>query len=127
MIILKSFKESVSSLEKQLGKNVNLWTWDKVHTIEYQHPLGKVAALRPYFNVGPFPINGSNEVINNQMFLYSESSENKVLAGPSTRRVIDFSDIENSLSILPTGQSGNPLSKHYDDQAEMYKLGKFRK
>jgi len=28
---------------------------------------------------------------------------------------------------LPTGQSGNPLSEHYEDQAEMYVNGKFRK
>ena len=42
-------------------------------------------------------------------------------------RIIDFSDIENGLSILPTGQSGNPLSKHYRDQAEMYVNGEFRK
>jgi penicillin amidase len=127
MIISKSFKESVSALEKQLGATVNSWTWDKVHTLEHQHPLGKVAALRSYFNVGPFKINGSNEVINNQMFIYSETGDYKVLAGPSTRRIIDFSDIENSWSILPTGQSGNPLSKHYSDQAEMYNTGKFRK
>ena len=50
-----------------------------------------------------------------------------VKAGPSTRRVIDFSDIENSVSILPTGQSGNPMSSHYSDQAAMYNKGQFRK
>ncbi|NDK17873.1 MAG: penicillin acylase family protein, partial [Zetaproteobacteria bacterium] len=38
----------------------------------------------------------------------------------------DFSDIENSESILPTGQSGNVLSKHYQDQAQMYVNGQFR-
>ena len=48
-------------------------------------------------------------------------------AGPSTRRIIDFSDIENSISILPTGQSGNPFSKHYKDQVEMFNNGEFRK
>ena len=41
--------------------------------------------------------------------------------------IIDFSDIENSSSILPTGQSGNPFSKHYKDQVEMYNKGEFRK
>ena len=50
-----------------------------------------------------------------------------VKSGPSTRRVIDFSDIENSWSILPSGQSGNPMSPHYNDQAELYVQGKFRK
>ncbi len=127
IILEKSFRESISALEKQLGAPVNSWTWNKVHTIEHQHPLGKVNALRSFFNVGPFSINGTNEVINNQMFSFSEDGNYAVTGGPSTRRVIDFSDIENSWSILPTGQSGNPLSKHYKDQAEMYNAGKFRK
>ena len=51
----------------------------------------------------------------------------KITAGPSTRRVIDFSDIENSLGILPTGQSGNIFSPHYDDQAQKYIDGEFVK
>jgi penicillin G amidase len=126
-IIAKSFHEAISNLEKQLGTNTDSWTWGKVHTLEHQHPMGKVAALRKFFNVGPFQDSGSNEVINNQIFPYSENGEYNVTAGPSTRRIIDFSDIENSWSILPTGQSGNPMSKHYNDQAEMYNAGKFRK
>ena len=51
----------------------------------------------------------------------------KVHAGPSTRRIIDFSDVENARSILPTGQSGNVFSKHYNDQAEKYLRGEFIK
>jgi penicillin amidase len=41
--------------------------------------------------------------------------------------VVDFSDVENSYSIIPTGQSGVFSSKHYADQAEMYAKGAFRK
>ncbi len=126
-ILNKSFHEAITALEKQLGKEVNSWTWNRVHTLEHQHPLGKVAALRPVFNVGIFEVPGSTEVINNLFFSFSYSGEYQVKGGPSTRRVIDFSDIENSMSILPTGQSGNPFSKHYSDQAEMYNSGKFRK
>ena len=126
-ILNKSFKEAIASLEKQLGNNVSSWTWNKVHTLEHQHPLSKVAALRSYFNVGPMEIAGSNEVINNLAFTFSDNAVYEVKAGPSTRRIIDFSDVENSVSILPTGQSGVPSSKHYNDQAEMYAQGKFRK
>jgi penicillin amidase len=39
--------------------------------------------------------------------------------------VIDFSDIENSWN-LPTGQSGNPLSPHYNDQRNIQRRN-FRK
>lgn len=126
-ILTKSFQEAILQLEKQLGNDLNAWTWNKVHSVEHKHPLGEVAALRSYFNVGPFEINGSNEVINNLMFTFTEAGNHQVKAGPSTRRIIDFSDIENSVSILPTGQSGNPLSEHYKDQAELYNQGKFRK
>jgi penicillin amidase len=94
--------------------------------VEYEHALGKVALLRRIFNVGPFEVSGSNEVINNQMFDYTNESKHVVKEG-SSRRVIDFSDIENSWTILPTGQSGNPFSTHYNDQAEIYNAGNFRK
>lgn len=126
-ILNKSFHEAITAIENQLGKEVNSWTWDRVHTLEHQHPLGKVAALRGIFNVGPFNVPGSTEVINNLFFDFTDSGEYIAKGGPSTRRVIDFSDIENSMSVLPTGQSGNPFSKHYNDQAEMYNTGKFRK
>ncbi len=126
-ILTHSFRQTVTHLEKKLGNQVSDWTWNKVHTVEHKHPLGEVSALRSYFNVGPFEINGSNEVINNLMFTFTEAGNHRVKAGPSTRRIIDFSDIENSVSILPTGQSGNPLSKHYKDQAVMYNEGRFRK
>jgi penicillin amidase len=126
-IISKSFQEAIVSLQKQLGNKILDWKWGKVHTVEHEHPLGKVAVLRKLFNVGPFASPGSNEVINNLFFGYNNEGRYYVKGGPSTRRIVDFSDIENSWSILPTGQSGNPFSKHYDDQAEMYNAGKFRK
>ncbi|HHT9079173.1 TPA: penicillin acylase family protein [Flavobacterium psychrophilum] len=126
-ILNMSFKQAISSLNNQLGNDVNSWTWNKVHKVEYKHPLGSVALFKPFFNVGKFSISGTNEVINNTMFDYSDEAQHIVKAGPSTRRIIDFSDIENSWSILPTGQSGNPMSTHYNDQTEMYLQGKFRK
>ena len=51
----------------------------------------------------------------------------KINAGPSTRRVIDFSDVENSIAIMPTGQSGNVFSPYYKDQAQKYVDGEFVK
>ncbi|MGC4039998.1 MAG: penicillin acylase family protein [Flavobacterium sp.] len=126
-ILTKAFKEAVASLEKQLGSNPEDWQWKKIHKVEFQHPIGKVKLFSKFFNVGAFPVSGSNEVINNQLFVYTDDAEINVKGGPSTRRIIDFSDIENSWSVLPTGQSGNPMSKHYDDQSELFLNGKFRK
>ena len=61
------------------------------------------------------------------MFKLNGTGVYEVVAGPSTRRVIDFSDVENAKSILPTGQSGNVFSKHYKDQADKYLKGEFVK
>ena len=126
-IAIKSFSDAWASLVKDLGPDPAKWTWDRVHTLEHGHPIGQVEALRKFFNVGPFPIHGTREVINNMSFPYDSTGYYKVKSGPSTRRVVDFSDIENSMSILPTGQSGNPFSKHYKDQSKMYNKGEFRK
>ncbi|MEH6762292.1 MAG: penicillin acylase family protein [Maribacter arcticus] len=126
-IVNKSFTEAIKSLENDFGKNRERWEWKNVHTIEHGHPIGQIAALRSFFNVGPYPIEGSREVINNLGFSYDETGLYKTSSGPSTRRIVDFSDIENSISILPTGQSGNPFSSHYKDQAEMFVNGEFRK
>jgi penicillin amidase len=42
------------------------------------------------------------------------------------RRIIDFSNFDNGLSILPTGQSGVFKSPHYRDQTSLYNKGEFK-
>lgn len=127
-IVQRSFINAISFLENQLGDTVSLWSWSKVISVEHGHALAAGGeTLRKIFNVGPFSMDGGNEVINNQLFTLNETGIYKVKAGPSTRRIIDFSNIENSVSILPTGQSGNVFSKHYKDQAQKYLKGEFVK
>lgn len=126
-IVQQAFRNAMASVKTDFGGFEGDWGWKDVHTVEHAHPLGRVASLRSFFNVGPFPVPGTREVINNLMFPYDSTGYYRVSAGPSTRRVIDFSDPGQSRSILPTGQSGNPFSPHYEDQAELYVQGKFRK
>ncbi len=126
-IFTRSFHEAITALEAQFGDDVSEWTWDKALSITHKHTFNEVESLKSIFNVGPFKTNGGNEVINNQIFPFTDTGKYEVVAGPSTRRLIDFSDVENALSILPTGQSGNVFSKHYSDQAETYLKGGFFK
>lgn len=127
-IFSKAWYESMRELEDQHGSNMEEWQWGKVHTIEHSHPFGKVGLLRKIFNVGPYEVPGGDMVINNLKFHLYDQGGYHVHAGPSTRRIVDFSDVENnSWSILPTGNSGNPFSRHYADQAEMYARGEYRK
>ena len=127
-IIRASFKETTTFLQNQLGENIEKWTWNRVISVEYEHAMGKAGrVLRALFNVGPFETIGGNEVINNQIFKLDSTGYYKVTAGPSTRRVIDFSDIENSAAIIPTGQSGNVFSPFYKDQTQHFLNGNFVK
>ena len=128
VIINKSYKNAIVFLQNQLGENIENWTWNRVISVEYEHAIGKAGGvLRKIFNVGPFETIGGNEVINNQIFKLNGSGIYKVTAGPSSRRVVDFSDVENGLGIIPTGQSGNIFSDYYKDQAQKYVDGEFVK
>ncbi|CAM1339290.1 penicillin acylase family protein [Tenacibaculum aestuarii] len=125
-IITTAFQKAIAFLQNQLGENVDDWTWNRVISVEYEHAIGKAGGLlRKFFNVGPFETIGGNEVINNQIFKLDSTGVYKIHAGPSTRRVIDFSDVENSIAIMPTGQSGNVFSPYYKDQAQKYVDGEF--
>ena len=127
-IVNLAFKSAIAFLQNQLGENIENWTWNRVLSIEHEHAIGKAGGLlRAFFNVGPFETIGGNEVINNQIFKLDSTGYYKVTAGPSTRRIVDFSDVENSLAILPTGQSGNVFSEYYKDQTEKYLEGEFVK
>lgn len=101
-------------------------TWGQVHTIEFEHPMSAQAPLDKIFNVGPFPIAGTNESVNQQSFRQNEEGKYPVLHGPQMRILIDLGDMENSVSINPTGQSGNLMSEHYSDQAQMFVNCEFR-
>ncbi|MEY4135555.1 MAG: hypothetical protein RL386_1905 [Bacteroidota bacterium] len=125
-IIDAAFHQGISELGQQLGQETDQWKWGKVHTLEHPHALGQVPLLAKIFNVGPFPVPGNTEVINNLMFKPNGSGKYAVTAGPAKRRIVDFSDVEHSVNVLPSGQSGNLLSPHYDDQARLFAEGKFR-
>lgn len=127
IIFIKSFKKSIMELNDELGNDISAWKWEKVHTIEHEHAFSKVPLLKQFFHIGPYPSPGGIETINNASFLLNGNGQYVAHYGPAMRIVIDFADIENATSILPTGNSGNVMSPHYKDQAEMYVKGKFRK
>jgi penicillin G amidase len=126
-ILEKAYFQTIDELIEQLGPDADKWTWEKVHMIEFEHPIGKQKPLDKIFNIGPYPIIGGMETVNNQSFNLNGSGIYKVNLGPALRRTIDLHQPENAYSINPSGQSGNILSSHYDDQAKMYIKGHFRK
>lgn len=127
-IFKEAFKQAMVDCEKQLGKNMKKWHWQKIHVLEHSHALEKGGLLlRKVFNVGPNGVMGGQEVINNLSFsLDSKAPRFKVKSGPAMRLIVDFADIKKSVSVLPTGQSGNFMSPYYDDQTELFNAGRFR-
>ncbi|MEO1263862.1 MAG: penicillin acylase family protein [Bacteroidota bacterium] len=127
-IFTKAISNTTAELTEQFGTNTVDWQWQKAHTLEHNHSFSAVPPLKKYFNVGPFPVSGNTETINNMHCRLQPDGTYEVFAGPSTRRIVDFANLTgNSWSILPTGQSGNVLSSHYADQSQMFVEGKFRR
>lgn len=124
-IIANSFYKTVDELKKNKGKDEKKWQWGKIHTIAFSHPLGAIKPLNLLFNLGPYPIGGANQEVNNQKSSNLEG-DFLVTAGPSTRRIIDFAHPEKSWGILPMGNSGHRFSPFYSDQVKMFLAGKYR-
>ena len=125
-LILKGLKSAINEMQTKLGNDLKKWNWGKVHTIEYEHPLGKVKPLNMILNLGPFSIDGGNNVINKIMSKPGDHNF-KVTSLPSTRRIINLGNKENSYSMNPSGNSGNFWSDHYDNQVQPYIKGEYRK
>ncbi len=126
-IVNLSFHSALKDLSAQHGNSPKDWTWKKLHVLELAHPLGVKWPLNYLFNVGPYPIAGGIETLNNQSFPLTSNLLYKSNLGAAVRRTIDFADPERGFSVIPGGQSGNPMSPHYRDQTKLYVSGELRR
>ena len=80
--------------------------------------------MRPLFEItrrvdgGPYTVNVSNVRTNQPRPFESRN-------GPSYRAIYDLSDLDNSRYIIPTGQSGNPVSPYYDQLTDLWAAGRY--
>ncbi|PKD44845.1 penicillin acylase family protein [Rhodohalobacter barkolensis] len=135
-LVRQSMLETISQLEEEFGDEAINWRWENVNQISLKPPLFTEAAEAPdapgilrvivsnLMSKGPYPVRGNAMTVNKAQ--YSWDNPFQVNLGPSIRRIIDFSSPGRSLSVLPTGQSGNPLSTHYGDQTDMWLEGRYR-
>ncbi|MFN0032341.1 MAG: penicillin acylase family protein [Flavobacteriales bacterium] len=125
-IIYKAYCKSIEDLCEQFGNNPKIWTWQKAASLEFRHPLGEVAALRPIFNIGPTGVWGGNETILQSGFKLDSTGVYKISYGSQMRIIVDFAHVDSTLNVTPTGQSGHVMSDYYSNQAELYRNRKFR-
>ncbi|HEX6981963.1 MAG TPA: penicillin acylase family protein [Balneolaceae bacterium] len=135
-IIIKSMSETIGFLQRNYGSEPFEWRWERLHTLTLKPPLlgqaagapGAPAALKVIvknvFNKGPYSVPGNNMSVNAGN--YSWNSPFEMIAGASIRRIVDLSDLSRTWSILPTGQSGNPLSRFYGDQTNSWLEGQYK-
>jgi len=121
-IIKLSFSEAVAEIQGTLGKDPLKWRWGDLHTATFKNQtLGKsgISPIEMLFNRGPFPTNGGASIVNATGWNASIGFE--VTALPSLRMIVDLSDLNNSLSVHTTGQSGHAYNSHYIDMADLWR------
>ncbi len=120
-ILEKSISEAVTELDKTLGKDPSKWTWGGLHTVTFRNgTLGEsgIGLIENLFNRGPFPTSGGKAILNATGWDVGVSYEVDWL--PSMRMIIDLGDLNNSISVHTTGQSGHAYHPHYIDMAPLW-------
>jgi penicillin amidase len=107
-----------------LGEDPSAWRWGDVHRARFVHPLGRMPGLEPLFVAADLPLGGDEQTVRNAAFEGEGPFEAAVV--PSWRAVYDLGDLDRSVGVLPTGQSGNPASPHWNDQAEAWAADELR-
>lgn len=120
-----AFKKTIEELSAAYGPNWTAWHWGSQHILTQVHrPFSQVPVLKNFFEIET-PISGSTHTINVAGVSQAENAKNRSTFGPSYRGIFDLSNLDNSLYAHPTGQSGNPLSSHYDDLFPLWRDGEY--
>ncbi|WP_111669637.1 penicillin acylase family protein [Algoriphagus litoralis] len=125
-LISEALKISLDELSVQFGENAKNWKWKNAVVIAHPHPLGSQKPLDKIFNVRTEAVPANEEAVNKLAFDLNGEGIYRVTSGPAMRIILDFGNVEESVSVLPTGNSGNRFSKHYADQKEIFAKGKYR-
>jgi penicillin amidase len=114
--VRESLASAWDELRARLGGDPSEGTWGELHQVELRHPFEALLPepLRSQSRVGPAPRGGSADTVNNTAYREAEPDLRQV-SGASFRMVIDVGAWDRSLAVNSPGQSGDPLSTHYQD------------
>lgn len=104
---------------KQLAENskserVDDWAWKRFNSLDMFHPLGRDGLLKLFLSITGKPQSGT---------IYSVRAASKT-HGPAMRFVANPANWDESLLLIPSGESGQPGSSHYSDQFSYWYEGK---
>ena len=117
--------DALLEIGESYGTALESLRWGDVHEAAHDHPvLGEVPILKWFVNIRQSTSGGDNTLLMGRTRGFGENPFMNV-HGPGYRGVYDFSDPESSVFIIATGQSGHPLSRHYDDLGELWRRGEY--
>ncbi|HUS54149.1 MAG TPA: penicillin acylase family protein, partial [Thermohalobaculum sp.] len=115
--------DALASLARKYGANVAGWRWGAAHVAVHKHtPLGFVNALAPFFNIENETSGGNFTLLRGQSTGRDPDPFANVHAA-GLRVVYDFADLDGSVMMIATGQSGHPFSRYYDHLAGPWARG----
>ena len=116
----RAFDFAATDLEKRYGKP-GRWRWGAAHRAAGDHrPFGFVPGLSRLFNVSPETPGDTYSINVGHYFVRDEQRPFANRHAASLRAIYDFADLERSLFMHSTGQSGNVLSPWYSSYAERW-------
>jgi penicillin amidase len=106
---------AVKRLEEQTQRgDPDDWEWKRFNYLEMLHPIGREGILKKL-------LSKSGQAQAGTLFSPRAASRHH---GPSERFVANLADWDNSILLIPAGQSGQPGSEHYTDQFSYWFEGK---
>ena len=121
-ILVKAFRKGYRAAVDRLGDKIDSWEWGDIHTTEFRNATFGTSGIGPIekiFNRGPVATRGGNEVVSVAAWRLKKPFE--VYHISSQRAIYDLGDLSATVLIHPTGQSGHPTHRHYDDYIEPWR------
>ena len=121
----RALESALIELSETYGDRLTSWRWGDAHQAVHKHEiLGDTPFLSWVVNIQQSSSGGDHTLNRGKMNFTGENPFHNVNAA-GLRLLVDFADPESSLYILSTGQSGHPLSRHYDDLATLWRRGEY--
>ena len=99
--------------------------WGEIHGARFSHVIGNRFPFQFLFNKGPVPVDGDGTTVMRVSF--NRLNRYAAWEYPSWRQLYEVGQWDDSRVVLPSGQSGHPLSPFYFDQNDLWRQGQYRR
>jgi len=121
----RALDDALSELKARYGDGPDGWRWGAAHRATHAHmPLGFIAGLGLLVNIEHETSGGDHTILMGRSTGRGANPYANVHAA-GFRAVYDFADLDRSVFVIATGQSGHPLSRHYDDLGAIWRRGDY--